>query len=478
MENWKELFGGGDYLPRGDALLWQPSMIALHTVSDFFIGVAFLLIPLAMLRFLRLRRDLPENSRRLAGFFMLFIAACGVTHLADTVTIWVPVYWLHGLLKAVTASLSIATAVVMWPLIPQILRLPSPSRLQSEIDAHLRTMDELRGTQRELEERVETRTKELREAKSRFETALRNSPISIATQDRDLRYTWAHNLPDGLEPETVIGKTDENGLIPADVATKVIALKHSAMESDSARSWEVMIDRRGRPHWFDLLIEPLHDDQGIVGVTTVAVDITQRKQSEEQLRVLLRELTHRSKNLLAVIQSIARRTAARTTSIEQFLDQFGARLVAIGSAHDLLVAEDWKGASLKTLIESQLSGFGDLIGTRIALDGEDIHLKPEATQNIAMALHELASNAAKFGALSNDAGKVGIAWSIQDGEAQTFVFGWKEQGGPDVTPPGHVGFGRMMIERVVGQALNGKVKLDFEPDGVSYVIEIPATHVV
>lgn len=479
MENWRDLLIGGAYLPRGDCLLWQPSMIALHAVSDFFIAFAFFVIPLAMLRFLRLRRDLPDNSRRLAGFFMLFISACGLTHLVAIFTVWVPVYWIHGMLAAVTASLSVATAVVMWPLIPQILRLPSPGRLQAEVAAHLRTLDELKAAQKTLEDRVQTRTHELREANERFEIALRNAPIMVATQDRDLRYTWAHNVPRGWDESRLIGHTDEEGVLPADVATRVTALKHGAIETGASQASELTFELGGQQKWFDILVEPLRDGTAqVVGVTTVALDITQRKQSEDQLRVLLRELTHRSKNLLAVIQAIARQTASRTGSLDTFLDQFGARLVSIGSAHDLLVAGDWTGASVQTLLANQLGSYSDFIGNRITLDGDDIQLKPDATQNIALAIHELVCNAAKYGALSVDDGKIDITWRTEEGDAPVFRLVWKETGGPPVEAPDLVGFGRMMIERVVGKALDGEVKLDFEPDGVRCVIEIPARHIL
>lgn len=479
MESWRELLIGGAYLPRGDCLLWQPSMIALHAVSDFFIAIAFFVIPLAMLRFLRLRRDLPDNSRRLAGFFMLFISACGMTHLISIVTVWMPVYWVHGMLAAVTASLSVATAVVMWPLIPQILRLPSPGRLQAEVAAHLRTLDELKAAQKTLEERVETRTHELREANERFEIALRNAPIMVATQDRDLRYTWAHNLPPGWDESRLIGHTDEEGVLPAEAAGKVTTLKRGAMETGSSQASELTFELDGQKKWFDLLVEPLRDGSSqVIGVTTVALDITQRKQSEDQLRVLLRELTHRSKNLLAVIQAIARQTASRTGSLDTFLDQFGARLVSIGSAHDLLVAGDWTGASLRTLLTNQLGAYGDFVGSRITLTGDDLNLKPDATQNIALAIHELVINAAKYGALSRNEGEVDITWSVEEGEKPILRLVWKETGGPAVEQPDLVGFGRMMIERVVGKALDGEVKLDFEPDGVRCAIEIPARHIL
>jgi two-component sensor histidine kinase len=224
-------------------------------------------------------------------------------------------------------------------------------------------------------------------------------------------------------------------------------------------------------------MEALRDGKGnAIGTTSVAVEITERKEAENQLRLLLRELTHRSKNQLAVIQAIARQTASRTKTIDDFLDRFGARLVAIGCSQDLLVADNWHGASLRTLVEQQLSVHAaDSMGGQIVIDGEDVMLKPEAVQNLGLALHELATNAQKYGALSSGRGRVRIHWQFCD--AAKLKLTWEEQGGPPVSTPERSGFGRAMIESVVGKALEGEVKLSFPPKGVRCVIVIPDAQV-
>ena len=187
------------------------------------------------------------------------------------------------------------------------------------------------------------------------------------------------------------------------------------------------------------MIEPLRDDQdNVLGTTSVAVDVSERKANEDQLRLLLRELTHRSKNLLAVIHAIARQTASRTRSVEDFLDRFSARLVAIGASHDLLIADDWHGASLRMLVEQQLGEHADRFGEQIAIEGEDVMLKPEAVQNLGLALHELATNAQKYGSLSEPDGQVSIRWQFCE-EASKLKLTWQEKGGPPVTPAGTVG---------------------------------------
>jgi two-component sensor histidine kinase len=448
-------------------------------VSDGIIALSFLTIPIALLYIHRKRGESNPGETALVTLFALFIFAVGLAHLASLFTLLVPGLpgsGLEGLLKALGALLALTTAVVIWKLAPQLLRLPSRDRLQAEVAAHLRTFEELKGVRHQLEERVERRTKELAEAKQRFEIALRGSPISVFSQDRDMRFTWAHNPPAGISPDTLLGNTDAD-ILPAGAATAIMAAKRKVMDTGEAQELEANFESLGRKRSFYLLIEALRDEDDVVlGTTSVAVDITERKANEDQLRLLLRELTHRSKNLLAVIHAIARQTASRTRSVEDFLDRFSARLVAIGASHDLLIADDWHGASLRMLVEQQLGDHAERFGEQIDIEGEDVMLKPEAVQNLGLALHELAANAEKYGSLSDPQGQVSIKWQFCE-EASKLKLVWEERGGPKVRPPDRSGFGRAMIENVVGRALEGDVKLSFPAKGVRCVIEIPATQV-
>jgi two-component sensor histidine kinase len=448
-------------------------------VSDGILVLSLLTIPVALIYIHKRRGESNPGETALTTLFALFIFAVGLAHLASLLTLWVPGMpgkGLEGLLKAAGALLALTAAIVIWRLAPQLLRLPSRDRLQAEVAAHLRTFEELREARHQLEERVEARTKELEEAKQRFEIALRGSPISVFSQDKDMRFTWAHNAPAGLLPEFLDGKTDAE-VLPAEAAERIMAVKRKVMETGEAQQLETNFELFGRKRSFYLLIEALRDEQGaVLGTTSVAVDISERKANEDQLRLLLRELTHRSKNLLTVIHAIARQTASRTRSVEDFLDRFSARLVAIGSSHDLLIADDWHGASLRMLVEQQLGEHVDRFGEQIAIEGEDVMLKPEAVQNLGLALHELATNAQKYGSLSDPDGQVSIRWQFCE-EASKLRLVWQERGGPEVNPPQRSGFGRAMLETVVGQALEGDVRLSFPPKGVRCVIVIPSAQV-
>ncbi|HEX7532768.1 MAG TPA: histidine kinase, partial [Methyloceanibacter sp.] len=187
-------------------------MLLLHAVSDGVIALSLLLIPAALLYLYGRRKDTNPRERALITLFILFIAAVGLAHLASFIGLWTPLSGLEGVLKAAAALLALTTAIVIWRLAPHLLRLPSRDRLQAEVAAHLRTFDELKSARHQLEERVDARTKELAEAKQRFEIALRGSPISVFTQDKDLRFTWVHNAPQGLTAEMLLGKTDAEAL--------------------------------------------------------------------------------------------------------------------------------------------------------------------------------------------------------------------------------------------------------------------------
>ena len=204
----------------------------------------------------------------------------------------------------------------------------------------------------------------------------------------------------------------------------------------------------------------------------VFTDITERKMHEEQIDLLMAEVNHRSKNMLTVVQAIARQTAS--TNPDEFIERFSDRIRALAASHDLLVKNEWKSVELGELVRSQLAHFDDLIGTRIDLRGPAVSVSAGAAQTIGMAMHELATNAGKYGALSNGAGRLEIEWSCA---ADIFTIGWRESGGPLVAAPARRGFGSTVISRMAGESLDAKVELKFAPEGLSWWLECPAPEV-
>ena len=203
-----------------------------------------------------------------------------------------------------------------------------------------------------------------------------------------------------------------------------------------------------------------------------ARDITERKQWEQQQRLLLRELNHRVKNTLAVVQAIAHQTLRSAKSNKEFVQSFEGRIAAMGSAHDLLVRSDWKGADLASLAREQLKPYISTDSSRVQIEGPTILLPPNLASSFAFVIYELATNAAKYGALTAPNGKVSLSWSLlpAGNPSPWLKFVWEESGGPLVQPPAGKGFGSILVEQGIPQA---KVKREFKPTGVICTIDVP-----
>jgi two-component sensor histidine kinase len=202
----------------------------------------------------------------------------------------------------------------------------------------------------------------------------------------------------------------------------------------------------------------------------------ERDEREAHVRLIMRELSHRSKNLLAIVLAIARQTTRHTTSFQEFETRFNSRIQALADAHDLLVEQQWGGAHIGDLVNAQLTAFGlEKVRTR----GERVMLRTEAVQNVALALHELATNSSKYGALSVPNGIVEIAWLREPGEdgASSLRLTWRERGGPPVSPPCRKGFGCFVLERATVNSL-GEGKLEFNREGLLWTCVIRPEHLV
>lgn len=198
------------------------------------------------------------------------------------------------------------------------------------------------------------------------------------------------------------------------------------------------------------------------GFTGVVEDITARKLEEDQREILMAELDHRVKNVLAAVQALAIQTGKRTTSLDSFLQTFGGRLKAMASANELLTAARWRGAAIDHLTAAELGALG--LGQQTHWEGPDLFLTPRAANALSLGLHELATNAVKFGALSVETGRVSVRWSrLADGG---FELVWTESGGPTVSPPARRGFGSTLLEQVTSRELNGKTVIEYNAGGV------------
>jgi two-component sensor histidine kinase/CheY-like chemotaxis protein len=202
---------------------------------------------------------------------------------------------------------------------------------------------------------------------------------------------------------------------------------------------------------------------------SLKVEIVERKRAEERLSVLVSELTHRVKNLLAVLQSISLRTLTDSRTVEEAKQILLGRLHALAQAHELLTEACWKGAVLSDIVEAEVAGFSD----RVHAAGPNVTLTASAVQTFALVVHELATNAAKYGALSKAGGCVKVKWGvIEDGPQRLLEFNWKESGGPAVTPTNHKGFGLTLIS-TMASALTSDPLIDFAPEGLVCRMRVP-----
>jgi PAS domain S-box-containing protein len=200
-------------------------------------------------------------------------------------------------------------------------------------------------------------------------------------------------------------------------------------------------------------------------------DITERKEREEKEHLLMREINHRAKNMLSVVDAIAHQTATRNP--EDFVERFSERIQALSANQDLLVRNEWNGVEIEDLVRAQLAHFADLVGSRIAMHGPGLRLNPASAQAIGLALHELATNAGKYGSLSTDAGRVDVSWG-SDGD--TLTMSWTEREGPLVSAPKRRGFGTIVMETMAERSVDGKVDLDYAPSGLTWRLACPAAN--
>ncbi len=281
----------------------------------------------------------------------------------------------------------------------------------------------------------------------------------------------------GDELSKLIGQSvlEQRGWRP----TAESALRLRAGLADAARGGELRFDCSAvitdEEHVFDVWIRPIVDSKGRVeNIVLSAVDVSARYEAEQTQRLLMRELDHRMKNTLQVIQAIIRRTSRAQNSVKAFEAALLGRVNTMSRAHELLAGERWVGANLGVLAAHEVETF-DTEGA-ISLRGPTIRISPKASLSFALVLHELATNAAKYGALSVPKGRVSIVWSIEtlaESDEKRLVFLWKEFNGPEVVEPESKGFGTLLIERSIAYDLDGEAALTYAPYGVICRISVP-----
>ena len=311
----------------------------------------------------------------------------------------------------------------------------------------------------------------LRASEERFRGIFQDAGTAIAITDLQGRFhscNPAFTALLGYSEAELLDHHFQDLVHPDDREENVVGgVRLRAQEIASLELFNRYIRKDGSAVWVHKRVSMLRDAAGKpTHHIALVTDMTERKRYEEHINLLMREVNHRAKNMLAVVQAIARQTTAANT--QDFIERFGERVRALAASQDLLVKSEWRGVDLEELIRSQLSHFTDLIGARVDLCGPPLSISASAAQTIGMVLNELATNAGKYGALSNATGRVEVAWNLeraQDGSAERFVISWRESAGPPVTKPARTGFGSTVISSAARMSLDADVDLDYAPPG-------------
>ncbi|MGE7417491.1 sensor histidine kinase [Methylobacterium tarhaniae] len=226
--------------------------------------------------------------------------------------------------------------------------------------------------------------------------------------------------------------------------------------------------------WWDVVVSPIQGPDGIPErLLAVARDVTEAHRAEEQQALLMQEMAHRLKNTLALVQAVAAQTLRSAPSLESAMDAFNGRLMALSDAHDVLIRGAWAEADLAAVVEGAMAPHIDAMDGRFAAAGPRVGLGPRSVLTLSLMLHELATNAAKYGALSSPTGRVAVTWALA-GEAEAMLhLRWEESGGPPVVPPRRGGFGSRLIERSLVHSFGGRVSLRFPREGAVMDLEAP-----
>jgi PAS domain S-box-containing protein len=323
-----------------------------------------------------------------------------------------------------------------------------------------------------LEERVAERTRAIESAERRFKATFENAGVGISIVGangkllrvndrlarmlgRDVSELEGHGIEEFTHP-------DDHALIEAAWA------KLTTDGKDEYEQEKRYLHKAEKTVWGHTTVSCVrHEDGTIAYLIKVIQDITERKRSEMLRQLLMREVNHRSKNLLVMVQVIARQTAKH--SADDFLDKLDERLQALAANQDILVHNEWRRVDLSDLVAGQLAHF-EAVADRVHLSGPPILLPPAAAQALGMAVHELATNAAKYGSLSNEDGQVDISWTVEN---QRFRISWRESGGPPVAPPERKGFGTTVLQKMAASAMSGEVSLDYSPEGFVWELACP-----
>ena len=373
-----------------------------------------------------------------------------------------------------------AVDYVTVPVVPEVLR----AKVKVFIELYRKTR-QLEALNSELEARVAARTAELEAQTERLQRSEERRSLALSAGDMGAweldvasgQFQWDDGLYRifGVERghfEPTRASIRER-VHPDDGDRCTLTDLNSGNELHYQREFR-LIRPNGEVHWCFGAVAVTRDEQGaLMRLNGVAVDITERKRAEERQLLLAREVDHRAKNMLAVVLSVLRLTKAKTTA--DFTATVEGRIHALAATHNLLSATRWEGAELKHIVEEELAPYRTDQVDRIVTEGPPAMLLPATAQAVALALHELATNAAKYGSLSVASGRLQLSWSIGESALE---LDWVESGGPPAAPPSSLGFGLSIVRSSIEAQFRGGVRYDWQPEGLHCHLSIPRAQIV
>ncbi|HEV2514218.1 MAG TPA: PAS domain S-box protein [Devosia sp.] len=283
----------------------------------------------------------------------------------------------------------------------------------------------------------------------------------------------------GYSADEAIGRSITM-LIPPHLQSEETDIIRRIRANERVESYEtVRLRKDGSTVFVSLTVSPIRNPRGeVVGASKIARDITQTKESERRIQVLLREINHRVKNQYAVILSLIRETGLSSVSIDEFQQKIRTRIASLAASHDLLVRSEWTGSTLAELVNAQLAPFGH--EQLVTISGPLVSVSPNAVQNLGMAFHELGTNSAKYGVLAGRSGSVTVSWSLSRGAEPELTVNWDEAFDEplELEPQSGRGFGTVVLERVTPVALNGRARASRTRSGITWTLEAPANSVL
>jgi two-component sensor histidine kinase len=303
---------------------------------------------------------------------------------------------------------------------------------------------------------------------------LGHAGVTVFSQDVALRYRWIESPPNSWKATDVAGKSDAD-ILPPTAAAVAVAAKREALSSGRPQWADLVVEGDGAPCYFDLFVEPTRDEQGVVsGIIGLALDVSDRRKQAATLEAVARDLSHRSKNLLAVIQSLATQTARAASSPEAFIEEFRGRIQSISRSQDLSIGAKHRGARLAELVETQVVPYVVDPSRRIDFKGIDCLLTANAALHVGLALYELCIAAVRSGALSTPGGKVLVTAELIAADppetGRRLRMTWCESDGPRGEDAD--GFGKVLLERIVPQSVGGRAALVNTNEGRRYELTI------